>query len=641
MKKFAIILLMGGVLLSGCNYLDIVPDERNTPENTYQNPQAAKNYLYSCYSKMPDPRLSDALDKFSAAEIINVIEKNEWATFPRGYYSPSAPELTKTYYDNIWTGLHQCYQFLSVVDFTPDIEPDDLQYYKAEATLLIAYYHWLSFRAYGPSVIMRENIDPLTPIEELPERSSVDEVVQFIDEKITEAETIGLAEKHDGDDYGRFTKYVAEALRAKVHLYAASPLFNGSSDFFAGFKSPLDGRFLISQTVDIEKWKTAETVTRKAIADLENAGYRLYNEVGHDDAGTPSANKPGPVNKAQRAVRYTFMDNVGGTNPEVIMVDTRKEGTYALQNQSTPKQKASNGYKNSWGILAPTLQTVEMFYTKNGLPIDEDKEFDYSGRYKIVNMPVNYDGNNYFAQSNGRTLNLHLNREPRFFAWIAFHNGNYEIMKYNGKVVNTNNAKKAIVVKFRKNDANGWEDGQTGNYTGTGYLNKKFVHPAFQNGPVHYPYPVIRMAEMYLNLAEILIELDALENTTGRLEEAKGLIDKIRVRAGIPTIDEAWKKANHPEKANTAEGLREIVRRERQIEFYLENQRFWDLRRWKDAGILGEKVWGMNIEGDTDETFFVPTELQNIRTFKQAQYLMPIPMTETNKVPHIVQNPGY
>ena len=43
------------------------------------------------------------------------------------------------------------------------------------------------------------------------------------------------------------------------------------------------------------------------------------------------------MNKAQRAVRYTFMDNVGGTNPEVIMVDTRKEGTYALQNQSTPK----------------------------------------------------------------------------------------------------------------------------------------------------------------------------------------------------------------------------------------------------------------------------------------------------------------
>lgn len=641
MKNIAIILYIVGLFLSGCNYLDIVPDERNTPENTYQNPQAAKNYLYSCYSQMPDPRISEAVDKYSAAELINAIEKSEWVTFPRGYYSPSSPQLSKAYYEGIWNGLHQCYQFLGVVDLTPDMVPDDLKYYKAEATLLIAYYHWLSFRAYGPSVIMRGIIDPLTPIDQLPERSSVDEVVQFIDDKITEAETIGLAERHDGDEYGRFTQYVAKALRAKVHLYAASPLFNGNSEFFPDFKSSLDNRYLVSQTADVEKWKKAATVTRSAITDLENAGFRLYNEAGYDDAGAPTAQKPGPVNKAQRAVCYTFMDNVGGVNPEVIMVDTRKEGTYAIQNQSTPKQKASNGYKNSWNILAPTLQTVEMFYTNNGLPIDEDKEFKYTERYRVVKMPVNYDGNNYFAQSNGNTLSLHLNREPRFFAWIGFHNGNYEIAKYNGSVVNSNNAKKAIVVKFRKNDPNGYEDGQTGNYSGTGYLNKKFVHPAFQNGPLHYPYPVIRMAEMYLNLAEILIELDAQEGATGRLGEAKGLIDKIRIRAGVPTIDEAWEKAVHPEKANTAKGLREIVRRERQIEFYLENQRFWDLRRWKDAGVLGEKVWGMNIEGDTDETFFVPTELQNIRTFKQAQYLMPIPMTETNKVPHIVQNPGY
>lgn len=641
MKKITIILLAGVILLSGCNYLNIVPDERNTPENTYQNPQAARAYLYSCYSKMPDPRASEALDKYTAAEIINAVEKNEWSTFPRGYYSPSSLQLTKPYYDNIWSGLHQCYQFLNVVDFTPDIEAQDLQYYKAETTLLIAYYHWLSFRAYGPSVIMRGLLDALTPIDKLPERSSVDEVVQFIDEKITEAESIGLADRHDGEDYGRFTKYVAKALRAKVHLYAASPLFNGNSEFYAGFKSPLDGRELISQTVDIKKWEKAERVTREAITDLEAAGFRLYNDAGYDDAGLPNASKPGPVNKYQRAVRYTFMDNVGGTNPEVIMVDTRKESTYAIQNQSTPKQTASNGYKNSWGVIAPTLSMVEMFYTKNGLPIDEDPDFDYEGRYQIVKMPINYDGNNYFSQSNGNTLKMHLEREPRFFAWIGFHNGNYELAKYNGKPTNNNNEKKAIVVHLRKNDENGWEEGSTNNFSGTGYLNKKFVHPAFQNGPIDYPYPVIRMAEMYLNLAEILIELDALQNTTGRLDEAKKLINKIRVRAGIPTVDDAWKRAKHPGKANTAEGLREIVRRERQIEFYLENQRFWDLRRWKDAGLLGEKVWGMDIKGETDDTFLVPIELPSIRTFKQSQYLMPIPMTETNKVPHLIQNPGY
>lgn len=641
MKKIVYILLATALSVSSCDYLDIVPDERTKPENTYQNPDAAKNYLYSCYSKMYNPRVPGAPDKFSAAEIINAVEKNDWSIFPRGYYSPSSPSLVKAYYDDIWSGIRQCYQFLSVVDMTPDILPEDLQYYKAEATLLIAYYHWLSFRAFGPSVIIKEMLDPFAPIEDYPERSSVDEVVAFIDQKITEAETIGLAERHDGDEYGRFTKSVAQALRAKVYLYAASPLFNGNSEFYADFKSPIDNRNLISQNPDIEKWKKAEQVTRDAISYLESQGFRLYNAPGFDDAGTPSASKPGPVNKYQRAVRYTFMDNVGGTNPEVIMVDTRKEGMYEIQNQSTPKQTASNGYKNSWNSIAPTLQTVEMFYTKNGLPIDEDPNWDYDGRYSIVDMPANYDDNSYGLSSGRRTLSLHLNREPRFFAWISFHNGNYEIAKFNGKVTNSNNAKKAIVVQFRFGDEQGLTEGQTGNYTGTGYLNKKFVHPAFQNGPVHYPYPVIRMAEMYMNLAEILIEEDIMEGTTGRLAEAKSLIDQIRVRAGIPTIDDAWKNAKHPEKATTAEGLREIYRRERQIEFYLENQRFWDLRRWKDAGILGEKVWGMNIHGSTDETFFVPTELQNIRTFKQAQYLMPIPMAETNKVPHVIQNPGY
>lgn len=282
-----------------------------------------------------------------------------------------------------------------------------------------------------------------------------------------------------------------------------------------------------------------------------------------------------------------------------------------------------------------------MFYTKNGLPIDEDPDYDYEGRYNVVRMPGNYDNNNYSDVSNGNTMQLHLNREPRFFSWIAFHNGNFEISKYNGKITSNEPGKKFMVVQFQRNDDNGWVEGRTTNYSGTGYLNKKFVHPAFENGPVHYPYPVIRMAEMYLNLAEILIEQDIMEGDTKRLKEAKEMIDKIRTRAGIPGVDAAWKRSKNPQKVTTAEGMREIVRHERLIEFYLENQRFWDLRRWKTAEVLGESMRGLDITGDTDATFFRPVELSNIRTFKQAQYLMPIPMDETNKAPQIVQNPGY
>lgn len=633
--KYILMSLLASLFVTGCDYLEIVPDERATPQNMYENVEAARRYLYSCYSAMPDSRESASLDKYSAAEIVNPIEKDDWSTFPRGYYSPSSLGLTADYYKSIWIGIRQCYNFLSVVDYTPNILPEDLQYFKAEATLLIAYYHFLSLRAYGPSVILDKVYSPETPIEEYPERSSYDEVFQFIDKKITDA-LPGLALTFGGTDYGRFTRYAALALRSRLHLYAASPLFNGNREFYSNFVSKIDGRALMPLDYSKKKWEDAEEVTRTAIEELEAAGFRLYNST---DAGEPSAAKPGPVNADQRALRYTFIDNTQGVNPEVIMVDTRKETMYAVQNQSTPVQVASNGYKNSWGLVAPTLQMVEMFYTENGLPIGEDPTFDYDHRYDLVTMPANYDKNNYTNTSNGKTMALNLKREARFFTWIAFPNGFYEIAKYNGAATSGNNAKKAIVFRSRKKDSNGIQD-RVNNYSGTGYLNKKFVHPAFQNGPVQYPYPIIRMAELYLNYAEILIEL-AENDDDPRLTTAKDYIDKVRLRAGIPTVDLSWKNARHPEKAKTIEGLRQIIRQERQIEFYLENHRFWDLRRWKAAEVLGEKVKGMNIYGETDEDFFKVTELSVIRTFNRSQYLMPIPQDEINACPQIVQNPLY
>ena len=64
--KYILLTVATSFLLSGCNYLDIVPDERNTPEDMYQNPEAARKYLYACYSKIPKSRTPEHLDKYSA-----------------------------------------------------------------------------------------------------------------------------------------------------------------------------------------------------------------------------------------------------------------------------------------------------------------------------------------------------------------------------------------------------------------------------------------------------------------------------------------------------------------------------------------------------------------------------------------------
>lgn len=253
--KYILLSIATAVLMSGCNYLDIVPEERNTPEDTYKNPGSSPGLLYSCYSKLPNSRKPEHIDKYSAGEVCFPMEKNDFQTFPRGYYSPVFLSITESYYNNIWEGIRRCYEFLNVIDLQPNMVEDDLKYYKAEATFLIAYYHFLALRAYGPIPIIKAPLDPTTDAGTYPERSSVDEVVEFIDKKIEEA-LPDMAESFESDEYGRFTRYAAIALRARLHLYAASPLFNGNNgktEFYADFKSKIDGRYLIAQTESREK----------------------------------------------------------------------------------------------------------------------------------------------------------------------------------------------------------------------------------------------------------------------------------------------------------------------------------------------------------------------------------------------------
>ena len=152
---------------------------------------------------------------------------------------------------------------------------------------------------------------------------------------------------------------------------------------------------------------------------------------------------------------------------------------------------------------------------------------------------------------------------------------------------------------------------------------------------IEYPIPLFRLSELYLNYAEALVELD-------RLSEAKVYLDKVRERAGIPSVDKACQ--NKYTKNNyqiTQEGMREIVRAERMNELYLEGHKFFDIRRWK----IAEQHCGMPDRGlNTNATKvedFTPMDLPVPRNFHKGQYLMPIPYQEINKCPHIVQNPYY
>ena len=75
----------------------------------------------------------------------------------------------------------------------------------------------------------------------------------------------------------------------------------------------------------------------------------------------------------------------------------------------------------AWQWISPTLRMAELYYTRNGLPIDEDLSFNYSGRYDLLTIP----DRKIYAKPGLKTAYLHIDREPRFYSSIGFDTGEY------------------------------------------------------------------------------------------------------------------------------------------------------------------------------------------------------------------------
>ena len=112
----------------------------------------------------------------------------------------------------------------------------------------------------------------------------------------------------------------------------------------------------------------------------------------------------------------------------------------------------------------------------------------------------------------------------------------------------------------------------------------------------------------------------------------------------MPSVEEAWEKfGKEPSKPTTQEGLRDIVRNERMNEFYLENQNFWDMRRWLLAErYFNVKAQGLNIDAKNIQELGQVKDVIFERKFQAPMnYLLPIPTADINRNDQVVQTPGY
>ena len=212
---------------------------------------------------------------------------------------------------------------------------------------------------------------------------------------------------------------------------------------------------------------------------------------------------------------------------------------------------------------------------------------------------------------------------------MAFDQGDWGTMIANGKPVQ---------LEFKISNKQGYNpDDHYRDHCVTGFLAQKFVRPDRKydtSGNVNnerYQRPLIRMAELYLNLAECYA---AQDNKTKALEN----LNEVHERAGLAPITEADITSEHT--------LMEWIQNERFVELYGEGHRFYDVRRW----MIAPKVLAAGVrEGLDAETTTNPTFEQFNRRIKVAQpykwtnrmYIAPILQSEIGKNTNLVQAPNY
>lgn len=623
------------ISFAGCkDYLDIVPEKTQELELLYERKQQAYKALATCYSYLPKNDDLYSTHVLLTDELTTPIGQTvNGKLVMQGSQNVNDPLLPywsgyKGGQDqfSLFQGINNCNILIANINAVPNMTDEEKKKWTAEAQFLKAYYHFLLMCDYGPVPIIDKNLPISSTLSEIRvKREPVDKCFDYIVSTIDEA-MVNLPDRAtELLSLGRVDKTIAAAIKSRVLLYAASPLFNGNAEYYQNFKNP-DGTLLFNSEYDVSKWQKAAEAAKEAI-DLAIAnGVSMYSFDG-DVIDSDKMLMRFESIRGLYHFRNVFTEK---WNKELIWGNSHPvSGWWQIQAAAFMKSPTASSNEAAWQWLSPSMQIVENYYTNHGLPINEDITFDYEHRYDVTTITST---NRLEAQPGQKTAIINLNREPRFYACIGFDRG------YNRAY------SKLFALRMRKGEKPGGRQGYSNDYLITGYLLKKYSHmdskgDGYGSQLIKYPWPIIRMAELYLNYAE------ALNEVNGPSQEVYDALNKVRERVSLPKVEEVWADASLAktvDKHKTKEGLRDIIFQERSIELAFEGHRYIDVRRHK----LGDKYFtktikGWNVDEEAIDKFYQIKELDNRIFITPRDYFQPIKLEEITRNPNLVQNIGW
>lgn len=264
--------------------------------------------------------------------------------------------------------------------------------------------------------------------------------------------------------------------------------------------------------------------------------------------------------------------------------------------------KAAHGDATLYGAFGPTSELVDSYEVQNADGEWVDFSWDDFENQRISNPDLSpYD-----------------NRDPRFYTTVLYNGASWE-----GRTIDTKPGGADGLIEFNTSGAAG--------ATCTGYYFKKYITENETGwdtkGSSHFGI-ILRYAEVLLNKAEALAELDDISG-------ALSVLNEIRGRVGLPA-----------KSASSRDEFMELLRHERMVELAGEGFRYWDLRRWRLAEdvINGQCAHGVKITQSGDRLNYEQIEVDDglTRVFYDRYYAFSIPVSErANNTLCGDNNPGW
>lgn len=630
----ALIISISGLMSACSSILDKAPDGRTTLDIVFSDNDKIAAYLQTIYSYFPDGNnLYYFFERGPACWCDDAWDADElavdWAPSARMYKGDASasdfPVISNDSQGNnsdfwvqYWRKIHDCAYFLSRIDTAPVKSENDRARWKAEAHLLRAYYYSELLKWFGCGMPLIDKPYSYTDDFSAVKKATYYETVQFIMADCDAAIACDQLPMRitSGVEHGRVPKGLAYAIKSRFSMYAASPLYCDGEDH----------------------WQEAYNINKEVLQVFRAAGYKLYNTLQDADLFNGPNSYYGPDRGYSKDLKklagmyseYFCQNQDETTNPvdmETIFAARDWGYVYIVEGIGAQGQ-----YKCG---TCPSQELVDCFETTDGEPI-----LDLAKPY---NDPVTHLDPNYNTKNTKyNPANPYTNRDPRFYADI-YYNGSkrYCWWPFAETQFSPENypAKEGIRTRSIMTYVGEPQTGVSSTsrfQTRTGYYIRKFYNPrsGADQSQASAPQKYYRFAEILMNFAECAIHTD-------HLDEARAAINEVRERVGMPDLPTDL----------TKDELLLRYKNERRVEFALEEQRYFDVRRWTqpdgdlettDRWITRMTITRVAMGKYTYKRDPVSFERQD---WSNKWLRFPIPLSEVNRMISISgdnwQNPGW